>query len=843
MKTVKFSVGGMSCAACQAHVEKAAGSVEGVSQADVNLLANSMVCTFDENAASEEDIIKAVEKAGYSASPVSADKEKSTPKKQAVDDSEEKYMLKRFITSLIFLLPLFYISMGHMMGFPLPSFLLGHENAMTFALTQFLLCLPIMYVNRAYYKKGFGSAIHGAPNMDTLIAVGSSAAVIYGIFAMYKIGWGLGHSDMEMVSKYSMDLYFESAGTILTLITLGKMLETRSKKKTADAVTGLMDLTPTTATVLRDGKPVTIDASELRKGDTVIVKAGDAIPCDGVIISGNGSIDESCVTGESIPVEKTAGDSVICATVNTNGYFEMTAEKVGEDTTLAKIIELVEQASATKAPIARLANKISGVFVPIVIGIAIVTLIVWLLLGTPFEQALSYAISVVVISCPCALGLATPVAVMVGTGTAARNGILIKSAGALEIAGKVNTIAFDKTGTITNGKPVITDIISYGEDDTRVLNIAAALENASNHPLAAAVNNKAEELLLNPGNAESFEVIPGKGIRGNVNGITYTIGNVKTISNTMENGSKAVSDAEKLSGQAKTVLILSDSKRVLGMLAAADTIKSSCGNAISKLHKMKIKTIMLTGDNKQTAAAICRQAGIDVAYSSLLPQNKSEIIKELMDKGETVAMTGDGINDAPALTTADIGIAVGAGTDIAIDSADIVLVGNDLTAAANSIELSRRVMTNIKENLFWAFIYNIIGIPIAAGVLTPLGITLNPMFAAAAMSVSSVTVVLNALRLRFYKPSAVTLQQKVITEPVIIDNNKKGEEKMKTIIKVEGMMCGHCTATVEKTLKAFEGVNATADLEKKQVEVEYPDNVSLDDLKKAIVDAGYEVID
>lgn len=843
MKKVKFDIGGMTCSACQAHVEKAANKLDGVSAADVNLPKNMLTCEFDEKKLSEQDIISAVEKAGYTAK-VQGGEEK--PRNQA-DNSEEKGMLKRFIISLIFLLPLFYISMGHMMGFPLPSFMHGNENALTFALTQLLLCLPIMYVNRTYYERGYKSLFHGAPNMDTLIAVGSSAAVIYGVFAIYRIGWGLGHGNMEVVSKYSMDLYFESAGMILTLITLGKMLEARSKKKTTDAVSSLMDLAPKTATVIRDGKTMTVPAESVVIGDIVAVKAGEAAAVDGVIVKGNGSMNQSAITGESIPVEKTVGDEIISATVNTSGYFEMRATKVGGDTTLSQIIKLVEEASATKAPIARLANKISGIFVPVVMGIAAVTFIIWIICGATLEFALSCAIAVLVISCPCALGLATPVAVMVGTGTAARNGILIKSAGALETAGKISVVAFDKTGTITNGKPVVTDITAFSGSENFVLSIAASLEGASNHPLAAAVTEKAREKGVTLYPVTDFEVIAGKGIAGKVQNKKYFLGNEKLLTDNDINTKDFEKTAKEYQSQAKSVLILANSENAVGIIAAADTIKDSSKTAIELLHKMKIKTVMLTGDNEQTADAICKEAGIDKAYSSLMPEDKAKIIKQLSDSGDVVAMTGDGINDAPALTTADIGIAVGAGTDIAIDSADIVLIGSDLGGVANTVALSRRVMTNIKENLFWAFIYNIIGIPIAAGVLFPVwGLTLSPMFGAAAMSLSSVTVVSNALRLRWFKPvykNVTATKPNDNKSPEISEenNNDKGEKTMQVSINVEGMMCGHCKMTVEKTLNAFDGVTAVADLEGKKVDITCPEGADIDAFKKAITDAGYEV--
>lgn len=835
MKKCSFDITGMTCAACSARVEKATESIDGVENVAVNLLKNSMTCEINEDKISTESIISAIEKAGYGAYVKGDNKPKTA---DVPKDDTVKNMLKRFIISLIFLLPLFYISMGHMMGLPLPSFMHGTENAITFAFTQLLLCLPIIFVNRNFFINGFKSLFHGSPNMDTLIAVGSSAAFIYGVFAIYRIGYGLGHGDISLVEKYSMDLYFEGSAMILTLITLGKTLEARSKKKTTDAVAGLIDLAPKTATVIRNGERRSISVDEIVVGDIIAVKAGEAVAADGEVINGKGSLNESAITGESIPVEKTVGDKVICATVNMSGYFEMKVQKTGEDTTLSQIIKLVEEASATKAPIARLANKISGIFVPVVMTIAVVTFVIWMLCGQTFEFSLSRAIAVLVISCPCALGLATPVAVMVGTGTAAKNGILIKSAGALEIAGKADVVAFDKTGTVTKGQPSVTDIKSYSLSEKEIVTIAATIENGSDHPLSHAVLNKAEELSIKTDTAENYETVIGKGLSAQVNGKRYFLGNEKLTKQYNISTDKAKNDIKILSDDGKTVLILADEAQVLGLIAVADIIKESSKEAISRLHAMKIKTVMLTGDNEQTAKAICNTAGIDKAYSSLMPGDKSRIIKELMDSGKTVAMVGDGINDAPALTTATVGIAVGAGTDIAIDCADIVLMSSELTAVSDAISLSKKVMRNIKQNLFWAFIYNTIGIPIAAGILFPvMGLTLNPMIAAAAMSLSSVCVVSNSLRLRLWKPVGFTQTEK----QEIIEVTKKGEEKMTTIIKVEGMMCGHCKAMVEKVLNAIEGVSATADLDNKQAVVEHPESVNVDTLKQVIIDAGYEV--
>ncbi len=835
MKKLSFDITGMTCAACSARVERATESIDGVENVAVNLLKNSMTCEINEDKISVESIISAIEKAGYGASVKGADKPRTA---DVTKDDTVKNMLKRFIISLIFLLPLFYISMGHMMGFPLPSFMHGTENAITFAFTQLLFCLPIIFVNRNYFINGFKSLFHGSPNMDTLIATGSSAAFIYGVFAIYRIGYGLGHGDISLVEKYSMDLYFEGSAMILTLITLGKTLEARSKKKTTDAVAGLIDLAPKTATVIRNGERKTVSVDDIVIGDIIAVKAGEAVAADGEIINGKRSLNESAITGESVAVKKTVGDKIICATVNMSGYFEMKVQKTGEDTTLSQIIKLVEEASATKAPIARLANKISGIFVPVVMTIAVVTFIVWMLCGQTFEFSLSRAIAVLVISCPCALGLATPVAVMVGTGTAAKNGILIKSAGALEVTGKVDIVAFDKTGTVTKGQPSVTDIKAYSTSEREIVTIAAILENGSDHPLSHAILSKAEQLSIKTDTADNYEIVIGKGLSACVKGKRYFLGNEKLTKQYNINTDKVKNDIKTLSDNGKTVLILADEKEVLGLIAVADIIKGSSKEAISRLNAMKIKTVMLTGDNEQTAKAICDAAGIDEAYSSLMPDDKSRIIKQLMDSGKTVAMVGDGINDAPALTTATVGIAVGAGTDIAIDCADIVLMSGELTSVSDAIALSKKVMRNIKQNLFWAFIYNTIGIPIAAGVLFPImGLTLNPMIAAAAMSLSSVCVVSNSLRLRCWKPAGFIQTEK----QEIIEEIKKGEQKMTTVIKVEGMMCGHCKGMVEKVLNAIEGVNAVADLENKQAVVEHPESVNVDTLKQVIIDAGYEV--
>ncbi len=836
LEKLTFDITGMTCAACSSRVEKAAKSIDGVTGVSVNLLKNSMTCEVQEREKSEE-LIKAIEKAGYGASLKGEGKTQKAdiPKQNDVENA----MLRRFIASLIFLLPLFYISMGRMLGLPQPAILTGAENAVAYAFTQLLLCLPVIYINRNYFINGFKALFRGAPNMDTLIATGSAAAFIYGIFAIYRIGYGLGYGDTALVEKYSMDLYFEGSAMILTLITLGKTLEARSKKKTTDAIAQLINLAPKMATLIRGDKRITIPAEEIKVGDVLAVKAGESVAADGKIIKGNGSLNESAITGESIPVEKTVGDKVICATVNTGGYFEMQVQKTGEDTTLSQIIRLVEEASATKAPIARLADKISGIFVPVVMTIAVATFIIWMLCGQNFEFALSRGIAVLVISCPCALGLATPVAVMVGTGTAAKNGILIKSAGALEIAGKIDIVAFDKTGTVTKGEPSVTDIVVYGKSQSELIGISAGLENGSDHPLSRAVMEKAEATRIKPAAAENYEITIGKGISAEIGNTRYFLGNEKLLQENNISTDKAEKDIKALSDTGKTVLVLSDRENVLGLIAVADTIKESSKEAISRLHNMGIRTLMLTGDNEQTAIAIAKAADIDEVACSLMPEDKSGIINALMTQGKRVAMVGDGLNDAPALTTATVGIAVGAGTDIAIDCADIVLMSSELTSVSDAVSLSKRVMRNIKQNLFWAFIYNAIGIPIAAGVLFPLfGIALNPMIAAAAMSLSSFCVVSNSLRLRLWKPKGF-YKTEINNETKITE---KGEEKMTTVIKIEGMMCGHCKAMVEKVLNAIDGVSATADLENKQAVVEHPESVSVETLNQVIIDAGYEVL-
>ena len=714
----KFQVTGMTCSACSSTVERNVKKLEGVKEVTVNLLSNSMVVSYDEDKVNNQTIIDTVVKAGYQAALEQKNNQKKISATPAVSPVEQdiKNMKFRLILSFVFLIPLMYISMGHMFGAPLPNFLTGNENALSFALTQFLLTLPVVYVNRKYFQAGFKNLVKLHPNMDSLIAIGSSAALIYGVFAIYQIGIGLGYQDMETVHHYTMDLYFESSAMILALITLGKFLETKSKGKTSEAITKLLHLAPKTATVIRNGEEQEIPVEEVVVGDHIVIKPGQSIPVDGVIIEGSSSVDQSALTGESIPVEKNVGDKVIAASVNKMGSFHMEAQKVGDDTTLAQIIQLVEDANASKAPIAKLADKISGIFVPVVITIAVIATIVWLILGYPFEFALSIGIAVLVISCPCALGLATPVAIMVGTGKGAEYGILIKSAEALEVAHSVKTVVLDKTGTITEGKPKVTDIVpSEHISEQELLSVAASMEKPSEHPLADAIVAYAQEKKVSLLPTEHFKAVSGQGITASINGTEYYAGNISFISQYVD-----VENFEELSNtfadQGKTPLYFADSNHILGVIAVADVVKPTSAEAISQLKDMHIDVVMLTGDHKKTAQAIQKQLGIDRVVAEVLPQDKEREIRTLQEGGHKVAMVGDGINDAPALARADVGIAIGAGMDIAIESADIVLMKNSLLDVVTAIRLSKATIRNIKENLFWAFFYNSIGIPLAAGV-------------------------------------------------------------------------------------------------------------------------------
>ena len=823
--TEKFNVTGMTCSACSAHVEKSVKNLNGVKSVNVNLLQNNMHVDFDETAVSVDDIINAVISGGYGASVAGKKQEKKDNK----IDNEISNMKFRLIVSLVCLVPLMYISMGHMWGWPFLSVFHGAENGITFALTQMLLTLPIMYVNRKYYITGFKTLFHGAPNMDSLIAIGSGAAFTYGIIAIYCIGYGLGHGDKEFAHSYMMNLYFESAAMILALITLGKFLESRAKGKTSQAIEKLIDLSPKTAVVIRDGKEVTVGVDDVQIGEIVVVKAGQSVPLDGVIVEGNGAIDESAITGESIAVEKNVGDKVIGATINKSGYFKFKVEKVGEDTALSQIIHLVEEASASKAPIAKLADKVSGIFVPVVISIAVITIIVWLLLGKGVSFALSMGISVLVISCPCALGLATPTAIMVGTGKGAQYGILTKSAESLETAHQVDTVILDKTGTITEGKPSVTDIAPVGISDKELLQIAASIEYLSEHPLAKAIVEKADGLEFS--DVADFEQIVGQGVKGSVDGKKVLAGNYKM----MRENNIEVSEDEIFANDGKTSLYFAVDNKFVGIIAVADTIKATSRQAIEDMRNMGLDVIMLTGDNAVTANAIKNKLSLSSAVAEVLPSDKEDEVRKLQQNGHKVAMVGDGINDAPALTRADVGVAIGAGTDIAIESADIVLMKSDLQDVVTSIELSHSVIKNIKENLFWAFFYNALGIPVAAGVLYGIaGLKLNPMIAALAMSFSSVFVVSNALRLRFFKPKRNNIKT--------VKNEKENKTMTKTI-KINGMMCSHCTGRVGEVLNAIDGVSAEVSLDNGgQAVVTLAKDVSDDVLKKAVVDAGYEVV-
>ena len=879
----RFDVTGMTCSACSSHVEKSVGKLTGVENVSVNLLTNSMQVEFDENKLDTAGIIKAVEDAGYGAA-VKDEHAKSGAKTSGQSDSQEnsglsaveqnvKNMKKRLIVSLIFWIPLMYVSMGHMiyqwLNIPMPpftmNFLHGNENAITYAFTQFLLLLPILIANQKYFKNGFKTLWHRSPNMDSLIAIGAGAAILYGIFAIYRIGYAMGHGDMAVVHQYAHDLYFESAGTILTLITIGKYLETKSKGKTSEAITKLLNLAPKTVTAVRDGVEQVVDAADVEKGEIFLVKPGESVAVDGIVLEGKSSFDESAITGESIPVPKQEGDTIVSASINKSGLIRAKATKVGEDTTIAQIIRLVEEASSSKAPIAKMADKIAGVFVPAVITIALITGVIWLISGATFEFAMSTAIAVLVISCPCALGLATPVAIMVGTGKGAENGILIKSGDALETAHQIDTVVLDKTGTITQGKPVVTDIIcaaGKNADKTQLLQIAGSLEKGSEHPLAEAIVNYCLTNNISLEKVTDFNALFGKGIEGTMSGTHYYAGNEKM----MEEKGISLSTEQKnqiqaLAKQGRTPLLFADEKQFLGIVAVADVVKPTSKEAVQKFRDYGIHVIMLTGDNEVTAQAIKEQVGIDEVIAGVLPTQKEEKISALKQAGHKVAMIGDGVNDAPALASADVGIAIGAGTDVAIESADIVLMKNDLLDAVGAVKLSKAVIRNIKENLFWAFFYNSIGIPLAAGVLYPLfQIKLNPMFGAAAMSLSSVCVVSNALRLRWVKlhdakktqsephqdVAASTIadinQHNALDNNIKSTNNDKGESIMTTTISIEGMMCAHCQAHVEKALKEVAGVTeVTVSLENKNAVV--TGDASVEALKQAVVDAGYEVTD
>ena len=827
---VKFTVTGMTCAACSARVEKVTKAVPGVAGAEVNLLAGKMVAEV-ENEAAAELICRAVTEAGYGAS-VEDGRKKAEQKAPAEDALKE--MKVRIIGSGVFLVVLMYLTMGHMVGLPTPHIFHGLQNAAFFALVQFLLTLPAVILNRAYYIKGLKALWHRSPNMDSLIAVGSGASLIYGIVALLRMTWAQGNGQWDVVELYSKNLYFESAAMILTLITLGKFLETRAKGRTGDAVRQLMDLAPKTALVRRDGVETEIPADQVRVGDTVIVKSGGRISVDGTVLEGRASVDQSALTGESVPVEKEIGDTVAAATIVTNGYLELRADKVGEDTTLSQVIRLVEEAGGSKAPIARLADKIAGVFVPVVMTIAAIAFVVWMMAGQTLEFSLTTAIAVLVISCPCALGLATPVAIMVGTGQGAKMGVLFKNAEALENLHRGQTILLDKTGTLTTGKPQVTDVLPGDATEFVLLRTAVALEARSEHPFAKAILDYAREKDISVREISGFETLPGRGVKGVYNGQTVYGGN----SRLMEEIGVSVPEYPFLSAAGKTPLYFANaSGKYLGAIAAADVLKDDSREAVERLQKLGLDVVMLTGDNEKTARAIAKQAGIDHVIPDVLPGDKAGIVAKYQQKGQRVIMVGDGINDAPALVTADVGIAIGAGTDIAIESADVVLMSGSLGQAANAIKLSRATIRNIRMNLFWAFFYNCLGIPVAAGVLYPaFGLQLSPMLGAAAMSMSSVFVVTNALRLRLFKPShtAVSAPAEQAAQSAVDENTPT------IVIGVEGMMCHHCVAAVEKACMGVPGaLTAQAELEARRVTVRGTAEQTA--LENAIVEAGYTI--
>lgn len=851
-----FTVTGMTCAACQSNVSRTVSALTGVKDVDVNLLSGRMAVEFDETALSAETIAEAVCKIGYGAT---ADKPKKvgesgtfrkawTERKDRAA-AERTGMKRRLFASLALLIPLMYVSMGHMVGLPLPRAFM--ENGAILAFTQLLLTAPVLFINRKFFTVGLRALFHRAPNMDSLVAIGSGASFLYGIFVIYRMLLALGEGDGATVAHFAHQLYFESAAMILTLVTLGKFLEARSKDKTAASLEKLMDLAPKTANVLRDGAEITIPAEELRVGDTVIVRPGQTLPADGVILWGNGTLDQSPITGESVPVDLSVGDEVISATVNRSGVFHFRATRVGEETTLSKIIRLVDEAGSTKAPIATMADKISGVFVPVVIGISLLTFAIWMLLAEGFEFALSAAISVLVISCPCALGLATPVAIMVGTGVAAEHGILVKSAEALELLSRVDTVILDKTGTITAGHPAVTDVIpAEGITPAELLTVAAAVEAGSEHPLALAVMERAKAEGISPPPSEDFTAYGGRGVSAVVDGVLCAGGNSPYIIELLDDPIAArpiletmEERAASLAEMGKTPLFFIKDKKFLGILAVADTVRADSRVAIDLLQREGKQVIMLTGDNEITARATAKEVGIQQVIAWVRPADKDYYVKQQLSKGRTVAMIGDGINDAPALMRADVGIAIGGGTDVAMESADVVLMKNSLTDAVNAMALGRKVVKNIKMNLFWAFFYNVLGIPVAAGVLyLPFAITLSPMIGAAAMSLSSVFVVTNALRLRLFRPKMAAITPE--PENQRNDITEKETVTMKTTLKIDGMMCNHCRMHVEKALSAVEGVSAvTVDLEAKTATVESSAEISRDTLRAVVADAGYTPLD
>lgn len=867
MRTEKFSVTGMTCAACEANVTRSVKKLNGVSEVTVSLLANHMRVRFDENTVGTAEILRAVTDAGYGAALLGQSKKQQESgfcgewqRRQEETLQNQRGMKRRLVISIALLVPLMYVAMGEMLGLPVPAFLSGMENALISAFTQFLIALPVLFVNRKFFTSGFHALLKRAPNMDSLVSVGSGASMLYGIFAIYRMAHGFGHDDMQAVHQYAHSLYFESAAMILTLVTVGKYLEARSKSKTSDALGKLVNLAPKTATVIRDGMEQIIPSEQVVAGDIVVIKPGQSIPVDGVVTEGYGYVDQAAITGESIPVEKGAGDTVISATINKNGTFRFCASRVGEDTTLAQIIRLVDEAGSTKAPIARLADKISGVFVPVVMGIAVLAGAAWMFAGESFEFALNCAVSVLVISCPCALGLATPVAIMVGTGKAAEYGILIKSAESLENLHTVDTVVLDKTGTITSGHPAVTDIIvlASGVAEREFLAEAACAESGSEHPLAAAVVEKAKAEGILYDAPDRFEMIAGRGVRAEAAGKMILAGNAAFLREQGVSGvdSDAVRRAvERLAAAGKTPLLFARCGTVSGVIAVADTIRETSRAAIRQFQTMGLQVVMLTGDNRLTAQAIREELGIAEAISDVLPTDKEACVRALQEKGHKVAMVGDGVNDAPALMRADIGIAIGAGTDIAIDSADVVLMKDSLLDVAAAIRLSRAVVRNIRMNLFWAFFYNVLGIPVAAGALYPaFKLLLSPMIGSAAMSLSSLCVVSNALRLRLFKDEGTEKSEQLPCEgrrPIAEEKDRnsfsektKGEKNMKKTLTVEGMMCAHCEAHVKKALAAVEGVAEVAvDLQSKKATVTLTKDVSDKSLMDAVAEAGYTPVD
>lgn len=843
----RFRVGGMSCAACSAHVEKSVSAVPGVSMVQVNLLAGSMTVEYDEAVCDAGKIIAAVVSGGYTAA-VDDGKQQSAPAQSAQADEALGEMKKRIIVSAVFMIVLMYFSMGEMIGLPLPSYAAGMDGMFALALTELVLTIPIVLINRKYYINGFKTLLHRAPTMDALIAVGSGAALVYGIYALVRIGTA---PTPEAAHSFMHDLYFESAGMILTLVTLGKFFEARAKRKTGEAIAALMDLRPQTAEVIRGGRAIQLPIEQVQTGDLVVVRGGQSVPVDGVITEGSAFLDESAITGESMPVERHVGGTVIGATVSKSGYFVMRASRVGDDTTLSQIIRLVEEAGASKAPIAKLADKVAGVFVPVVMCIALVTAVIWLLAGETPSFALTRAISVLVISCPCALGLATPVAIMVGTGVGAKNGVLFQSAEALENLHNVTSAIMDKTGTVTEGRPVVTDVQTWGVETEELLSLALSLEKRSDHPLADAIVRYALEKGAKERSVTDFEMVEGQGIRAAVDGVPCMAGNQRML---LANGlapSRSMQElGEKLADAGKTPLFFAANRQVVGTFAVADVLKPTSRAAVRALESMGIEVTLLTGDNKKTAQAIASELGVREVIAEVLPQDKERIVREKQAAGRRVAMIGDGINDAPALARADVGIAIGAGTDVAISSADVVLMKSDLMDAVDAIRLSRQTIRNIRQNLFWAFFYNCIGIPIAAGALwVPFGIKLSPMIGAAAMSLSSVCVVSNALRLRFFKAGE---RVKQAGDPIVLPHSEqpnpsetaknKEENVMEKTIKVEGMMCMHCVAHVKKALEELPGVTAEVDLDGGRAVVraeQLPDDAAL---TSAVTEAGYKVV-